>query len=163
MVGPHGLEVAMHVGKLADVAWNVRERHREHAALEKELELEHVETEDALAKERLENERLRAALVVYENALQKELERQGSAETLEESLHLSRESSLDVSSYLLLARLLHHGSPFPSLTFPGLSYSGGLSPKTCSSRFASQFYFLSSLAEERKLSLRHLVWSNAAL
>jgi hypothetical protein len=100
MVGPHGLEVVMHVAELADVAWSARERHREHVSLEKEYEQEHIETEEALAKERLENERLRAALQVYENALQKELERQGSAQTLGESLQLSRESSLDLFDQL---------------------------------------------------------------
>lgn len=100
MVGPHSLEVVMHVAELADVAWSARERHREHVALDKELELEHVETEEALAKERLENERLRAALEVYERALQKELHLQSSAEGLGESLHLSRESFPDVYDQL---------------------------------------------------------------
>lgn len=92
----HSLGVVMHVAELADVAWSARERHREHGLFEREQELEHVQTEEALAKERLENERLLAALQVYENALQTELERQGSAQTLVESLHLSRESALDL-------------------------------------------------------------------
>ncbi|CAM6127674.1 unnamed protein product [Calypogeia fissa] len=100
MVGPHSLGVVMHVAELADVAWSARERHREHVLHEQEQELELEQTEEALVKERLENERLREALQVYENALLKELERQGSAQTLVESLHLSRESSVDLYDQL---------------------------------------------------------------
>ncbi|KAL2641686.1 hypothetical protein R1flu_009273 [Riccia fluitans] len=96
MVGPHAVEMAFHVAEVADVAWGAIGRHREHVAVEKAIEKEYSGTEEALEKERLENQKLRAAIQEYEEALQKELERQGSKQSLSESLMLSKETSPDL-------------------------------------------------------------------
>ncbi|KAL3677799.1 hypothetical protein R1sor_020755 [Riccia sorocarpa] len=96
MVGPHVVEVAFHVAEVADVAWGAIGRHRDHVAAEKAVEKEFVGAEEALEKERLENQKLRAAIKQYEDALQMELERQGSKQSLSESLMLSKETAPDL-------------------------------------------------------------------